>query len=72
MTGQNFIDALTRQITLRGKLDVDYTPSDLTIDAASTGLWYRKPSTYDEQAKMQAEDILAPKTGLHEYVGGAE
>jgi hypothetical protein len=61
MTGQEFIDALQRVLLERGKLSEEYTPADLTMDAAAVGLWYRKPSTYEEQEKEQKADLVAAR-----------
>ena len=61
MTGEEFIDALQRVIMERGKLTEVYTPADLTLDAATVGLWYRRPSSIAEQEKMQEEDLAAAR-----------
>lgn len=69
MTGQEFIDALQREIMDGGKMNLEYTPADLTKDAAAVGLWYRKPS---EQEQMQEEDLKAAReeTAKLEQPGG--
>jgi len=61
MTGQEFIDTLECKIMERGKLDEEYTPADLTLDAAAAGLWYRKPLTLTEQQEMQEQDLTAAR-----------
>jgi len=75
MTGQQFVDALLKEIMAHGQLDKEYAPADLTRDAGTIGLWYRKPSTYTEQSEMQEEDLAGARAEvapLTEKVGGSQ
>ncbi len=56
MTGQQFIEAMTKQIAGRGMLLREYVPADLTKDAAEIGLWYRKPTGAEEDVQAAQEE----------------
>lgn len=70
MTGQQFLDELTKVIQTRNALLREYTPADLTRDASEVKLWFRQPSYYAEErgaavegARTEVETRPTVKTG---------
>lgn len=72
MTGQQFIDKLTKQMMDREKLQTEYTPADLTQDAAAIGLWYRKPSDREFAQEQDLEAARKEVAPLTEWGRGTE
>jgi hypothetical protein len=72
MTGQEFLDAMHKQLMQVGALEKEYTPSDLSRDAAVVGLWYRKPGNYQEQNEAQNADEKAARDEMDQKIGGTK